>query len=71
MRALVRLEHADADAWEILVEVAARAGDEPARGAFARRRDEERAHARFVHRVLVELTVNDALGIPVTLPIAP
>ncbi|HEX6837952.1 MAG TPA: hypothetical protein VF334_15345 [Polyangia bacterium] len=71
LRGLGRLELADADAWEILVDVAARAGDEPARSGFARRRDEERGHARFLHRVLVELTVNDTLGHPVTLPIAP
>jgi hypothetical protein len=71
VRGLLRLELADADGWEILVEVAARAGDEPARSALARRRDEERGHARFLHRVLVELTVNDTLGHPVTLPIAP
>lgn len=71
VRSLHRLEIGDVAAWEILTAVAARADDEPARRAFAAIAEGERAHLAFIERVTVELAVNDALGWPVTLPIAP
>ncbi len=71
VRSLHRLELGDVAAWELLTAVAARADDEPARRAFSAIADGERAHLAFVERVAVELAVNDALGWPVTLPIAP
>ncbi len=68
---LHRLEIADVDGWELLAAVAARAADEPARRDLGARCEAEQRHRRFVHRVLVELAVNQTIGEPVTLPIAP
>ena len=71
VRSLHRLELGDVAGWELLTAVAARADDEPARRAFSAIAEGERAHLVFIERVSVELAVNDALGWPVTLPIAP
>jgi hypothetical protein len=69
--ALHRLELGDLEGWDLLVAVAERAGDEPARRELGLRRGEEARHVEYLHRVLVELAVNHALGHPVTLPAAP
>jgi len=71
LHALATAELAGEAGWQILVELARSAGDLPAVEEFERRRRQETAHAGFVGKALREVTRNDVLGVPVTLPIGP
>lgn len=68
-RALWLFELAHEGGWDLLVRLAERAGDLPARDELGRWRAQAEAHARYAHRALVELLINEVLGRPVTLPI--
>jgi bacterioferritin (cytochrome b1) len=69
LQALLSAEHDDHDAWEILVELAERAGDQPAREDFADRRAVEEVHVAYLKRLVTDLARNHVLGTPVTLPL--
>jgi bacterioferritin (cytochrome b1) len=71
LHALLIAELADGVGWDLLVKLAERADDEPARQAFAERRTDQEEHVLFLRRAVAELLRNEVLGVPVTLPIAP
>jgi bacterioferritin (cytochrome b1) len=68
LHALLAFELSDAAGWRVLVALAERVSDEPARLAFDGRLRHEEAHCAFLQRALEALTENDVTGAPVTLP---
>jgi bacterioferritin (cytochrome b1) len=69
--ALLAAELADNAGWDLLVELADRAGDRDARKAFKKRLHQEMEHLVFVRRVIRRLARRQVLGQDVAMPTWP
>lgn len=69
--ALLMAELMDNAGWEILLELADRAGDDEARRAFRQRLHEEQDHLVLAREMMVMLAKNQVLGSPLITPPAP